>query len=407
MPESSFESISPPAEPQAPSGSPAMSADIPAAGAASAAPPATPPLQPAAGAPQGEPASPESAPEGTPTPSAEEQAVQRSSSYQQRVAEITNLRTQVETLSRENYLPIDRPADEWDVTAHLQRMSNEMPEYYNRLAWENVTTHLPEVLPMLLQDPSGLPPELVPVMESAALNVIQAYTGLTGDQLIEAITQYRGASGAPYSGQPSASAEQYGLDPVNNQGHAALLRHLESQQRELAGLRESVTGFENTTTARANSEASAKLHTVIDQSRSTLLSKIEVPKGHESALTRIESLVKAGFDSDPIAQTAMESALKFYRQGTPDLSSAAVEVSRMQGRLEHHVQEAVKTILEPIAELERLKLQMSQLQGGVRHIPSGGTAPVPQGQRPQVTSDTIGDLAVQSLRSKVPPLTPQ
>lgn len=307
-------------------------------------------------------------------------------SYQARLAELEAERAKVSELEaqiNEGFLRLDAPVETWKVGEYLDGLRDKAGAYYDKLGWAILERHLPQALPVFLQDPSGLPPQLRPMVEQTAVNIITGYTGLSEQDVINAITQYKQGGGGMQTAtgmqaQPEANVQQlayqYNLDPANAE-HAALLNHILATGQQLQSVQGQLDKFQQTQTERETQETMGRLNSTIEGIRGDILGKVAVPQGYESYKGRIENLARFSFDSDPVVQQARANAEAYYRQGTPDLRAAAGELAKIQTRMSYHIKEASDAILAPIVELENLKSQISAKQEGVKNFPpNAGTA---------------------------------
>lgn len=333
-----------------------------------------------------------------------------------------NLRTQYQTLkaeleslkavnveSQDSYLTLDAPVEDWDAGTHLDKLRDEVPPYYNKVAWTLIERHLPDVLPAFLQDEATLPPEMKELIDASAVAILQKYTGMEPEQIGEAIRQYRQQLGySPVSGQQSPSiditqlAYQNGLDPANP-AHFGLLTQIAQQQRELSQLRSGMNELTAAEGVRMAQTSQAKVNEQVESFKTNLFAKIEVPTGYDYVKSEIVDRVTNAFERDPIVVKAKENLEKFYKQGTPDLRAAASEVNRLQTKLSSYFKEISEHRLNEVKEIERLKSQVSQNQQGVKNIPSGtGVSPTMApntvaGQ--QITPSNASSIAVERWRA--------
>lgn len=320
------------------------------------------------------------------------------------------------------YLKIDAPVDSWDVGSQLDKLKSEVPPYYNAMAWSIMERHLPEVLPVFLEDITSLPPAIQNLVESSATAILQSYTGMEPEEIGEAIRLYRQTQGVT---TPAPVAQTQGSVPpvdlaqlayqnnldVNNPAHAALLQNLASQARELNQLRSSVNELTRGEQSRVEQGSQARVNEQIESFKTNLLSKVTVPPGYEYVKNEITDRVMSAFERDPVVRQARTNLEKFYKQGTPDLRAAASEVTKIQTALANHVKAISEPRLKEIQDLETLKTLTSQTQAGVKNIPAGtgtGTPMAPQGKIDKpISPDSIGDLAWERYKaSRVKPTLP-
>lgn len=318
---------------------------------------------------------------------------------------------ELETSQVDSYLKIDAPVDDWKVEEQLDSLATNLAPYYNKMAWNLMERHLPDVLPVLLDNPTKLPPDLAPLVEASATAILRHYTGMEPEEIGEAIQLYRSGRSAPVvagtgmTGTPTdltQLAQQADLDPANPQ-HFALLNNFSAMQKELAALKASVDDVRQKEVGRFEESGRQKLVQQIESFKGDLLAKVQLPQGYEHVQSEIADRLAWAFERDPAVITAKANLEKFYKQGTPDLKAAASEVGKLQTRMAFHFKSIAEPRLAEVAELEKLKTQTSQQQAGVRNIAPGagtGTSPAPQTRSGVViTPDNAADIALERWRA--------
>ncbi len=337
------------------------------------------------------------------------------SSYQNRVEELKEAKAKLTEFESKGdpLISIDAPAEEWDVAGYLDKAKTEAAPYYNRLGWEVITRHLPDVLPLLLEDPSGFAPETPALLARSAVTILQTYSGLNPQQIGEALAQYK--SGTQAFGTPSyppastavgmsTMATQFNLDPSSDPAHAALVAHLAKSNAQLEEMRGQVAELNKATSQEKEAKSLGLLNSTLDSTRSTMLAKVEVPPGYEHMKSEIDDTVRYRFDQDPLVRAAKTRLEGFYRQGTPDLRSAAGEMTKLNDRLAFHVSEVSKARLAPIIELEKYKTTTSTTAANTRNFPANAGTGAPlsgtTGDRVPITPQNAGDIAIQRMQQR-------
>lgn len=301
---------------------------------------------------------------------------------------------------------IDAPAEDWDVAAKLAAFREANPLYYDRMGWEIISQHLPQVLPLFLEDPNGLPSDLQPMVERMGESILTRWTGLSPEQIGQAISQYRNNYAAPAPSAQSAGGEgvveQYGLDPYNPQ-HQALIQQLNANEQRMNALQARLDGFgENVERAKAD-EGVRAFQGTIDAYKNSLLDKVPVPAGYDYLKAEIAQVAQLAFDNDPIAKAAMEKARAFYAQGTPGLQAAAGEIAKVQHQLSTHIKNVSEQKLKPIVELEQMKAAATQKQQQtINFPPNSGGSPNPASPRSseRITPMNAGEIAAARWRAR-------
>lgn len=343
------------------------------------------------------------------------------SSYQKRVQEVQTLNQRIQELeggSSDTLIKIDAPADSWTVGEQLSEMQTNLAPYYNKMAWTIMEKHLPEVLPVFLENPTQLPAELRPLVEASATAILQSYTGMEPEQIGEAIRFYKqqmglGATSSVGGFNPSQTpvqtptqdlaqlANQHGLDPSNPQ-HASLLSSIATQQKELASLRASVEEVQKGNETRLVQTGQSRIGEQVEGFKTNLLAKVQFPQGYDHVRREVEDRVMSAFDRDTQVIAAKTDLEKFYKQGTPDLRAAASKLTTLQTRLAFHVKQIAEPRQAEVAELERLKTLTTQTQQTVKNPPPGSgsnPSPTPFNSSAKVTVDNAADLAVERWRA--------
>ncbi len=318
--------------------------------------------------------------------------------------ELSNLKSTADS-TPDSFLQVNAPVDDWDADAQLERLRTEVPPYYNKMAWAVIERHLPDILPVFLDNTQKLPPDLAPLVEASAAAILKAYTGLEPEHIGAAIRQYQASMGltpnvaSPTIGQNQSPApvdvNQLGLDPTNP-AHLAVAR-------KLAQLESSVQGLTQAEETRLGQTSQQRIITQVDSFKSNLLSKVEVPPSYDYVKGEIADRAERAFERDPAVVQAKTNLERYYKQGTPDLRAAAAEVNRLQERYSFHFKAIAEPRLNEVKELERLKAQIGQTQAGVKNIPSGTGMGAPIGQPARIgspiTPESIGDLAWERVKS--------
>lgn len=340
-------------------------------------------------------------------------------SYLQRVQQVKDLSSRVAELEAgqtDALLNINAPAEDWAVKEQLDGIRQNFAPYYNRIAWEMMERHLPEVLPVFLANATQLPAEMRPLVEASATAILQSYTGLEPEEIGAAIRMYRqsqgGALSPPTIGQTgyapnqgtdvSQLAFQYGLDS-NDPKHFALLTQISAQQRELSEMKSSVQTLTQGEQKRLEQTGEGKLTEQLGTFKNNLFARIDLPQGYEEDKADLERSVNQAFESDPTVVQARSNLLKFYRQGTPDLKAAAGELTKIQTRLSYHYKSITEPRIARIRELERFKTAQTQQQQQSPQIPSNvGSAPPPSATPSltgRVSPEQAAERAVERWRA--------
>lgn len=327
--------------------------------------------------------------------------------YQTQGQELTAAKARISELEQqvpqtESYLQITGPVEDVDFHSQLDKMRDEVPPYYNAVAWTIMERHLEDVLPVILENPDLVSSDLKNMVEASATKILTAYTGLQPNQIAEAIQAYRSGSGSyggaqPFSGKPMGTqspstdvnqlAYSLGLNPLDPT-HQPIIQALAAQQGQIAQLSTSVGSLNQAEEARTVQGASQRVTEQIGQMRTDLLAKVTVPQGYEHVKGEIEDRVTSAFERDPAVQQARKNLEGYYRQGTPDLRAAAAEVTKLQSRLAVHIKAIAEPRIAEVSEYEKLKSLVSQTQAKTTQIPPGTGQTVPQGGRPQALPST-------------------
>jgi hypothetical protein len=355
-------------------------------------------------------------------------------------SKIAELQTQVETKPEATTdtaptLRVDAPVDEWDFWGQF----NKFPSQYQQAMAVQVTdSYLYDRLPVHFEHFDRLSQEAQQALYHHVGGFIQSQTGLTIEEIAEAVKAYKGGpQGQGIGGaQVGASTAQGSLGPQidfaqqlidsgyeandplvlsarQQQAVLAQQQYREAQrEREYKALEARLNGFETQTkqqTQAQQEQAERQRNAEFEQGQKaawdTIIGSVKqtIPQGYEGQARYLGPIIQDAVKADSVAQThltnarnAFNQAHKFRQQGTPDLAEQAMsrytrELGVYNARCAIAAQAALKDLVSVIAENVSLKNGATQQQqqrkdllgGGGNGAAGNGLAP----KRPDETAD--------------------